>query len=295
MFPPLVTVPFGLASFFTTYLALQALAGGGPVRLGTRAWAGAASFVLFMLLFRVYDELKDLEHDRRLAAAGDPRYRDRPLVTGRLLASDLVVLRWTVTAALLAVNLPLGAPLPLVGFAVAFVLIWLSFHWYFSPAISRNLLLAFATHNPLNLMLHGYAACVFAADFGARTLPRGAAPLLTGMWLLVATWELSRKIRLPEQETEYQTYSSMLGWKTAALLPAITGGISAALLAGVGRAAGLGWVALAPLIAAALALAARGALLRLAPTPARARLQPWAELYAGVATINLVIALALKR
>lgn len=295
MFPPLVYVPFGLASFFATYLALQRLVGVEALRVPPRAWGGAATFVLFMLLFRVYDELKDAETDRRLAAAGDPRYRDRPLVTGRILESDLVTLRWIVTAALLAVNLPLGSPQPLITFFVTFLLTWLSFHWYFFPAISRNLLLAFVTHSPLNLVLHTYAVSVFASDFRPREMPPEVVPLVTGMWLIVAAWELSRKVRLPEQETEYQTYSSVLGWRVAALLPGIAGATSALLLARVARAAGVDMVWLAPLAIAALVLVARCLLLRFRPTPGRARLQPWAELYGGVAAVNLVVALVLRR
>jgi hypothetical protein len=39
--------------------------------------------------------------------------------------------------------------------------------------------------------------------------------VIVGLWLPFAAWELSRKIRVPEDETSYRTYSKVLGWKVA--------------------------------------------------------------------------------
>ena len=38
-------------------------------------------------------------------------------------------------------------------FAAALGILWLSSRWFFWPAIQKNLLLAFATHNPLTLVV----------------------------------------------------------------------------------------------------------------------------------------------
>jgi 4-hydroxybenzoate polyprenyltransferase len=296
MFPPAVLVPFGVANFFAVYFALEATTRPGPLALGWRAAAGAASAVLLTLLMRVYDELKDVETDLRLGRAGDPRYKDRAIVTGRVRVEDIVRLRWTVTAAVFALNAPLGAPLPLAAFLVTFFAMWLSFHWFFAPSISKSLILAFVTHNPISILLLGYIVAVYARDFGWADLDReAAAALVLGLWAPVAAWETSRKIRVPEDETSYQTYSLVLGWRTAALVPAGFVALSAALLVFVARRAGLGWGFPAVVLAAGAVAVGRCLLFRIAPSRARAKLEPFAQLYALAANVGLVAALALAR
>src|SRR4051812_19154918 len=70
MFPPAIAIPATLASFAAVWFALHALAGVRPIHLGWRAAVAALTVVLFSLLLRVYDELKDVETDLRLGRAG---------------------------------------------------------------------------------------------------------------------------------------------------------------------------------------------------------------------------------
>lgn len=289
MFPPLVTVPLGAANFASIYLGVQALAGQTPLRLTWRAGLGAASTVLFMLLMRVYDELKDAPADLRLGRAGDPRYANRPIVTGRITLDDLAALRWLITAALVLLNLPLGFPLPFAAFAVLFALMWLSFKWFFWPAMSRNILLAFLTHNPIALALGAYIAALAVVEFDLHPPFDQTAQLLLGLWMPAAAWETSRKIRMPCDETEYQTYSKVLGPRVAALLPAIFVAVSVAVLGPLAfriHPALLGLFVLAAMIPVAGSL-----LFILAPTARRANLRPLSELYATLLTVSWIAAL----
>lgn len=291
MFPPQKMVPAGVAGALAVHLGLQALAGVDPLQVPWRLWIAAASVVLFMLLLRVYDELKDAEGDLRLARSGDARFARRPLVTGEVRLGDLVLLRDAVIAALVLLNLPLGSPLPYAAFAAALILAWLSSRWFFWPAIADHLLLALVTHNPLSLVFSAYVAAVYAADFGAAGLNGWAAVLLVGLWLPVTAWELARKVRLPAEETDYSTYSKVLGWRLAALLPGAATAASAACLIAVALRLGLGPAYPLVLAAAAALVAGAGLRLRLAPAPGRAELGRWSELYALVATPGLVLAL----
>jgi hypothetical protein len=100
------------------------------------------------------------------------------------------------------------------------------------------------------------------------------ALVLLAVYLPLAAWEIGRKVRPPEAETSYETWSSRLGWRAAGLLPA--------LLVAV-LAAALGWVALAC-----------GRFLA-APSARTAELRPAVELYAVVASGGLVVALAVAR
>lgn len=299
MFPPLVHVPAGAVLFLAVHAGAQGLAGSAPLAFGPRAVAGAATLVLLALLMRVQDELKDLDTDRRLAREGDARFVGRPAVVGRISEADLHRLRRAVLAAAIALNLPLGFPLPLAPFAVALLATWLSGRWFFWPAMARDLVLAFATHNPIALLYAAYAASVAAADLGPNALRPRVVLVLLAVYLPIAAWEIGRKVRPPGAETSYETWSSRLGWRAAGALPALLCAGSAACFAAVARAAGRG---LGPGYGYGLALGAALALVILscarflrAPSPRSANLRPAVEAYAVVASAGLVLALALHR
>lgn len=295
LFPPAVYVPAGIASFLTVNLGIQAMAGLQPLRLTGRAVSGAATVVLLSLLMRIYDELKDVDSDLRLGRSGDPKYRTRPIVTGHVRVEDIVTLRWGVTAVLVAMNLVLGFPWPLLAFAATFGMLWLSFKWFFSKAVQKHLLLAFATHNPLAVLIGAYVVAIAVADFGPGLLSWRAAPLLLAGWLPIAAWETSRKIRQAPDETDYPTYSKVLGWKVAVWLPAAFVTAATACYVFVARAAGLGWAfPVAVMMAAAIVIGAC-VRFRVSPSAASANLRPFAEMYALIVTVGLPVALILAR
>jgi 4-hydroxybenzoate polyprenyltransferase len=294
MFPPLVHVPAGVVLFLAVYTGLQGLAGVAPIRLSPRALAGAATLVLLALLLRVQDELKDHATDLRLARQGDPRFADRPLVRGRVTVADLAVLRRVVLAAAVALNLPLGFPLPFLAFALALLATWLSGRWFFWPAMAGNLLLAFATHNPIALLDAAYAAAVFARDFPGQ-LSAGAALVLLAVYLPIAAWEIARKVRAPGDETSYPTWSSLLGWQVAGGVPSVLCAVSAACFARISRACGLGPAYPLLLLLALAAVLVACTRFLLAPSARTANLRPAVEAYAVASAGGLTLALALSR
>jgi hypothetical protein len=294
MFPPQVMGTFAAFHFLAVWFALQALQSAAPVRLTWASIRGIATVALFLLLMRLYDELKDAEADIRLGRAGDPWYRDRALVTGAVRLDDVKWLRWVVTALLVAINVAGGAGYAAAGFWAAFLVAWLSFQWFFWPRMSEYLLVAFVTHNPISLLVSGYIVGLFADTFAVESLSRGVIPLLLGLWFPIAAWETSRKVRAPGDETSYRTYSRVLGWKVAPLLPAAFVVASAAMLVNVSRAAGLHVAFPVVIVAAALAVVWRCALFRIAPTAEHAQLKPWAILYATTANAGLAIAAAAR-
>lgn len=293
LFPLPVYIPSALASYASIHLSVQALAHPGPLVVGWRSLAGGACMLLVALLMRVFDELKDAGTDLRLGRAGDPRYRDRPIVTGHVRLEDVRALRWAVVAALLLLNIALGFPWPFAAFAVLFALLWLSSRWFFWPAVKGNLLLAFATHNPLAAAVAAYAVGLSSAEAGVRP-GLSTAWVVVASWLPLAAWETSRKVRLPEQETEYQTYSMMLGWRTAAVVPAVLAVGALAAHARVASLAGALWPFATAAVAGALPLLWACARLRLRPRVDRTRLQPYAEILITVLTVALPVCLALR-
>ncbi len=105
MFPLQQMVPFAACHFFAIWFALQALAGFLRARAPGPRCAAWPRSLLFLLLMRLYDELKDADTDIALGRSGDPLYRDRVLVTGAVRIEDVKLLRWLVTAALVVLNL----------------------------------------------------------------------------------------------------------------------------------------------------------------------------------------------
>ena len=207
---------------------------------------------------------------------------------------DLVALRWWTVGALVLVNAPLG-PLPIAAFAFAYLLVWLSFKWFFWPAIKKSLLLAFATHNPITLAIELHAVAVTASQIGpvdrhlawCRSCSASSSPSRRGR-------PRARSGRPPRRPRTRPTERA-LGWKVAPFLPAFFIA-SCALLVLVGHRADVSPIFLCnlPPSRSPRSASAPRYSLRLAPTPARANLRPWAEAYTVVANVGLVIALIVR-
>ncbi|WP_394831443.1 hypothetical protein LVJ94_33515 [Pendulispora rubella] len=294
MFPPLATVPFMMAFALAVHFGLQALGGQQPIRLTWRALAGATSVYLFGLLLRVYDEIKDAPSDLALAQAGDPRYVDRPIVKGTVTLDDLRAYRLGLIVTLFALNISLGFPYASIAFGGTFLFVWLSSRWFFWPAVSKSLLLAVLTHNPLLLALVAYMGGIYIQDFGLDAINGWALPLAIGIWLPWAAWETSRKIRIPEDETAYESYSKIFG-RRAPLVPAALVLISLFCLLPALRAAGANAFLCALLSVAAAVPVLACMRFRLAPSREHARLRPYVDVYSVVVYLGVVIALGLQR
>jgi 4-hydroxybenzoate polyprenyltransferase len=292
MFPPAVYAPAGLSFFAAVYFCVQVLEVLGPVTITLRAVAGGLTTLLLLLLSRVYDDLKDADTDLRFAQAGDPRYAHRGLVEGRVQLGDVAVLRWILTALLIGINLLLGFPLPLIVFVAVMVVYWLSYRWFFWPAVRHNLLLAFVTHNPtLSLALGIYAAAVGIRDFGPTRHIGALSILLVGLWLPISAWETSRKIRHRDEETEYVTYTKLIGYR-AVLLPIVFASVSVLCLVYVGIRINLSWMFPALLFAADGVLVTACICFLFFPTRTHAKLQIYSEIYVLAAWVGLPLSIA---
>ena len=167
---------------------------------------GIVSVLSLFLMVRLMDEIKDVDIDRRL-------FPHRPVPSGRVRLSDIRTTLGAVIALYLAVNLSLSASLwsalAVLGYAL------LMFRFFFVPhVIRRSLPLALVTHNPIIPMMLVHCASVAAAGQGYTVADLNwdlVAPFLLLTWAPLLAWELSRKIRAPQEETEYVTYSRVLG------------------------------------------------------------------------------------
>jgi hypothetical protein len=235
---------------------------------------GSWSVFAIMLVLRLMDELKDGDVDRQLFAS-------RPLPSGRVLESDIRTSLLVVAGAFVATHLGRGlafwTALGVLGYAL------LMFRWFFAPALLRpRLLLTLATHTPVIpvLLIHLAVLAASARGRGPGDLDLGALVLLVLMyWAPVFAWEIARKIRSPQEENDYVTYSRLLGPAGAVLLAAAAQALAVGVGLRLGHAHGFhpAWLACAA-IGWAVALTAHLRFL-LRPDPHTSRLRAPAELF----------------
>ena len=232
---------------------------------------------VFALLFilRMMDELKDLKIDREL-------FPHRPIASGRVLDSDLHFMLCAVIVLYLAANL-----LILESFWMAVAVLGyagLMFRFFFIPQILRKyLLLNLITHNPIAPILLFYIQVLSAAvqTWPLRSLAwKPVLLFILGSWSPLLAWEIARKIRAPEEENEYVTYSQIFGRCGAVLVAA---GIQSVAI-GVGfyfyGLYDLSLLFLGLLLAGYAIVLGGHVRFLVRPTPHTSRLLPFAECYA---------------
>lgn len=200
MFPLSKYIPYILITFSAIYGITQ-ISCYNKILLDMSFVYGFVTVFCATLLMRNYDELKDKEVDARL-------FPSRALPRGAVKYSDvwfLVILNFVLIV--IVFFLKPKAPISLLVMLIYSIL---TFKWFFLPnIISKNLLLAFVTHQPFVLFVYVYMVCQSApvehcAEFSVQTIPS-----IVALFLTVSTWEISRKIRV--NETEYVTYSKLFG------------------------------------------------------------------------------------
>lgn len=289
MYPPVQRLVMAGVLFIGPYFALTLLSPDHPTQpvFNQPAVAGWLTYFFFLLLLRVSDEFKDFELDCRL-------FPERPLPSGRVLPGDLRILGALCVAVLVLLN-TLVAPLT-VGFVtiLGYAALMLKF-FFIKERIQKSLLLALVTHNPVIFLMTLYTSSLVSAQFGSSALSWTFLKVGVLFALPGLIWELSRKIKAPQDENEYETYSKVFGYKLAALLPV---GLYAAHFALTLELAKDLALSMPYLVALGLgALLASGASLRFLarPNAMTSRLRPPAEIYATLASLGFIVDLSWAR
>ncbi len=288
MYPLHVNVPYSFMSFFGYYMLLQALYGAKPLSYSWHSILGAFTLAAFTLLMRVFDEFKDYEHDCQL-------FPHRPLPSGRVLTSDLKILGWSLVAFMTVLNLVMGKGL--IGYLILMAYALLMFKYFFLPDLHRkNLVLTLFTHNPIVFFTHLYVLSVFmeVQGLGLSDLRPGVWYGLAMFWLLVFSWETSRKIRAKEEEDAYITYSQIFGPRAAALVPMAGVTVSALLALAFAKQLGLSL----PFVVAAgagyvYAMFGFGRWLAV-QSPKNSKLRPFVEAFTLVLYLAVILDLSLR-
>lgn len=159
----------------------------------------------FLCWLRIADDFKDYELDCRLFA-------HRPLPSGRVTKKDLRIFISILIAFTLIINLIF---MPNFIFCVLLYTYGsLMAVWFFQKhKIQKSLPKALVTHNPVQIILNVYilsfAIIKFKPFIPAIDLYNVMAVFT--LYFPAFIWEISRKLRAPQDETEYVTYSKLFG------------------------------------------------------------------------------------
>ncbi len=284
MFPLHAYVPF-LAVLYFGFISLAQATASRPVRYEPGSLFGFFTVCLSFLLLRLMDELKDEGVDGQV-------FPDRPLVTGAVRYDDVRILALLALLGVLGLNLGRGVATQF--YFVWFVLFVLSWQWWLFPRrVSQNVALVFLTHQPLVPLLFAYVYAAYVEASGAPFAWRQLLSLCGLYWIPFFAWEIARKVRAPQDETSYLTYTRRWGTRVAALIPPLCIGIGCAATVALGFVAGLSrGFALVHLAAAALAIAAMLSFLwrpRRAALLVRAPMETYMFLYCVAPIVDALI------
>jgi 4-hydroxybenzoate polyprenyltransferase len=263
------------AIFYTSFVAFLLSIHNIEATLRTPyTLTGIWSIFAFMLILRLMDELKDREIDRQL-------FSERPVPSGRVLERDVVSSLIAVIVLFLLANLWTGRALWMALIVLGYTL--LMFRYFFIPGILRKyLLLNLVTHNPVIAILLGYVVVLFSVEHGmalSRIDGSRTTLLIVTYWSVLFAWEISRKIRAPEEENAYVTYSQILS--PAGAVAVALGAQTLAFAIGIYlyRVLALSWLFPAILVVGyARTVMAYVRFLRM-PNPVTSNLKPYAEQY----------------
>jgi hypothetical protein len=241
---------------------------------------GISSFFAIGLAVRLMDELKDRALDRAL-------FPDRPLPSGRVLESDITFSLAAVIVVYLAANFWIGTAIWMALAVLGYALLMYG-HFFMRRILDKSPGLTLATHQPLFPLLLLYAVALVSAEHGwtVRTLDWSAIILVVFMyWAMFFAVEIARKIRAPEEETAYVTYSKIWGPRAAVLVAAGAQTVSLGIGLHFHYALSLS-PAFPSILLAAYAIVWWGYLRFLRnPAPATSKLKPYAEAYLFIVLI----------
>lgn len=157
------------------------------------------------LLIRIMDEFKDYQDDLT-------NFPERPLPSGRVLKKDLIGLGYF--CVMLILFLSMTSTSLLVWSMVTLAFTGLMLKWFFIEGIMRKSLpLAFISHHPI--VLFNFIYLLIACMQMNSIVNWEKAFYILPVCLIFTNWEVVRKIRAPEQETSYTTYSKIFGPRVA--------------------------------------------------------------------------------
>lgn len=209
MYPIIPRLCLGFIVFLEIYFIVLLNQGVTQFNLGIQEVICGFTVFSFLCWLRIADDFKDYELDCRL-------FKERPLPSGRVTKKDLKIFVSILIAFTLIINFIF---MPKVHFIFCIILYTygsLMAVWFFQKyKIQKSLPLALVTHNPVQILLNTYVISFTIIKYNLEIFTLHNIMAVFTLYFPALIWEVSRKIRAPENETEYVTYSKLFGYKKA--------------------------------------------------------------------------------
>jgi 4-hydroxybenzoate polyprenyltransferase len=285
---PLAAHSVLILSFYSSnqFLAHALAAPGAPMRYDLGSLAGGLTLLCFFLHLRIFDDHKDYEEDRR-------HFPDRALSRGVVTLGELKVL----AAAAIALELALAAwrgPAALAAVLLALGYSVLMLKEFFARDWLRRRFFLYATLHLLIVPCLSLVVFSFATGRWFWEAPRWYWLYACVGFFVAFNWEISRKIRAPEEEIEgVDSYTRRFGLYGAAWLVLWVRAIDTALVTIVGLHLDLSiwFYAVLFLLFAICAIGFLEYRLHTTPRTAR-RMETYAGFYIFAFDVTLAVALA---
>lgn len=205
MYPILPRLLLGYLVFGEIHFIILLNHGVTDFQLGIQELVCGFTVFSFLCWLRIADDFKDYELDCRL-------FKERPLPSGRVTKKDLAVFVSILIAITLLINF-----IFMNNFIFCLILYTygsLMAVWFFQKhKIASSLPLALVTHNPVQLFINVYIISFTVLKYHITAFDFTNLMACFTLYFPALIWEVSRKIKAPQDETEYVTYSKLFGYK----------------------------------------------------------------------------------
>lgn len=204
MYPIIPRLILGFIIFMEIYFILLLNYGVTDFTIGIAEVVGSFTIFSFLLMLRIADDFKDYETDKNL-------FPERPLPSGRVQKKDLKIFLTIFIALTCTLNFIFMNNIWF--FLFLYMYGWLMSVWFFKKSkIQKSLPLALVTHNPVQLIMNIYIISFTCIKYKLYPFTSTSILVAFTLYFPALIWEISRKIRAPEHETEYTTYSKLFGY-----------------------------------------------------------------------------------
>lgn len=165
----------------------------------------AIVITLISLLLRIMDEFKDYDDDLK-------NFPMRPLPSGKVKKTDLLILG--IFCVLGVILLSLTSKVMLLAGLFNLFFSYLMLKWFFmEEKMRKSLPFALVTHHPI--VFFNFIYVILGTMEVSSVVDFSQAFLVLPVCFIFTNWEIARKIRSPQDETSYVTYSKILGPRKA--------------------------------------------------------------------------------
>lgn len=207
MYPIIPRLLLGAMVFLEIYFIVLLNSGVTEFQLGIQEVVCGFTVFSFLCWLRIADDFKDYELDCRLFA-------ERPLPSGRVKKKDLAIFVSILIAVTLALNLIFMNNFWFCLFLYTYGSLMAI--WFFQKhKIQKSLPLALVTHNPVQMIMNVYIISFTVIKYGVAPFSLTNILAAFTLYFPALIWEVTRKIRAPQDETEYVTYSKLFGYRKA--------------------------------------------------------------------------------